>query len=243
MNIAGHPLRFLLREPESPGFFRQYASPAEGSGFDLCVSDEDMAYVREKLPDRSDAYLECRYLIDLTARYLLQFGACIMHAAAFSWQGRAWLLAAPSGTGKSTQLLRWAQLVGTDLQVICGDMPALSVQADGSVTVWPTPWNGKESWGGGDAAPLGGVLFLEQAEENTVERLSPEQSVFRFFRQFPRDAETPEQVLALARLIDRCAAAYPVWLLKNRGDLESARLSIRAIRAYLSEEGSRHETL
>ena len=101
MNIAGHPVRFRLREPASPEFFRDYARPAEGGGYDLCVSDEDFVYIREKLPDRSDAYLECRYLIDLTARYLLQFGACIMHAAAFCWQGRAWLLAAPSGTGKT----------------------------------------------------------------------------------------------------------------------------------------------
>ena len=243
MNIADHPIRYRFREKMAPIFFRNYSCPVEGNKYDICVSDEDIEYIREKLPDKSNAYLECRYLIDLTAQYLLQFGACIIHAAAFSWKGRAWLLAAPSGVGKSTQMFRWAQLFGTEIQVICGDMPAISAEPDGSITVWPTPWNGKEGWGGQTAAPLGGVLFLEQEEENSILRLEPGDVVFRYFRQFFRNAETAEQIRTLAMLIDRCVSTYPAWLLKNRGDLESARLSAHTLQTYLSEQGGSHETL
>ena len=235
MNIAGHPIRYRFRETMAPKYFGAYSHPVEGNDFDICVSDDDIDYIRKKLPDKPDAYLECRYLIDLTARHLLQFGACIIHAAAFSWKGYAWLLAAPSGVGKSTQMYRWAQLFGAEIQVICGDMPAISAEPDGTIMVWPTPWNGKESWGGRTAAPLGGVLFLEQEKENSILRLEPVDVIFRYFRQFPRNLETAEQIHTLAMLIDRCASTYPAWLLKNRGDLESARLTAHTLQAYILE--------
>ena len=235
MNLAGHTLRYRFRRPETLRFFQHYLRPAEEEQFHIAVSNEDMEYARSVFKNHTDVYLEIKYLIDLTARHLLQFDACIIHAAAFIWKGYAWLLVAPSGTGKSTQLARWRLSRGAEIQVICGDMPVVSTQLDGTIKVWPSPWNGKEGWGSMASAPLGGTIFLEQAQKNTIERIEPHLSVPCFFGQLACVPETQEQIYRLAALVERLARNYPVWILKNKGDQESTALTVDTLSDYLSK--------
>ncbi len=243
INIADHALRYRFREDASALYFRRFLHPVESGQFDIAVSDEDLDYIGKWLPNHSDVYLECKYLVYLTSLQLLQSDACIIHAAAFVWKGLAWLIAAPSGIGKTTQLAGWMRLLGEEVRIICGDMPVVTAQSDGTVRVWPSPWNGKEGWGGTVSAPLGGVIFLEQAEENSMELLAPGETVSRYFQQFACIPETKEQIWSLAALIDRFACAYPAWLLRNRGDRESTELSVQTLCAYLSKGSGIHETL
>ncbi len=202
-----------------------------------------MAFVKRLLPDHTDAYCEGKYLSEKTAVYLLRFNACLFHAAAFAWHGFAWLLAGPSGIGKTTQMFRWKLLFGEEVQVISGDMPILTTQPDGSIRVWPSPWNGKERWSGSISAPLGGIIFLEQTKENDIMTIGPEQCVWRCFQQFGCMPETEKEIHRLAALIDRIVAAYPCWLLYNRGDEEAARVTAHTIMRYLFAGREEHEKL
>ena len=56
---------------------------------------------------------------------LLPFDRVIMHAAALRWRDKAYLITAPSGTGKSTQARFLQELRPHEFSIICGDRPVL----------------------------------------------------------------------------------------------------------------------
>ena len=240
MNAADHMVRYRLREPDTHQYFLRQMQPAEGEQFDIAVDDADMAFMKRLLPDQPTAYRESKYLCEKTAVYLLRFDACLFHSAAFVWRGFAWLLAGPSGFGKTTQMVWWKQLFGEEVQVISGDMPILTTQSDGTIRVWPSPWNGKERWAGSISAPLGGVIFLEQKKENSISLIGPEESVWRCFQQYGCMPETEDEIHRLAALVDRTVSVYPIWLLQNRGDKEAALLTAHTILKHLSGEEKEH---
>ena len=55
--------------------------------------------------------------------------------------------------------------------------------------------------------------------------------------------DTEEDVRVLAALADAMLSRHPVWLLRNRGDPESALLVKNAIEAFLSEGRQNNETV
>ena len=235
MNAAGHVLRYRLRSAQTLHFLRGYMYPAEGTEYDVSVDDERYALGQRYLSGHSPGYIETKLLIALTGRHLLRYGACIFHAVAFRWRGYAWLLTGPSGAGKSTQYRRWKDRYGAEVEMICGDMPILTREPDGTVRVHPSAWNGKEHWSGSVSASLGGIIFLEQAGENRMEPVTPAQSVQPILRQFMCIPETEQEIEAWAGLADRLVSDHPVWLLRNRADEESVRLTRQTLETFLSE--------
>lgn len=186
-------------------------------------------------PESSEAYVEYMELCPALSSALLPFGRVIFHAVAFLWQGRAWLLTAPSGTGKSTQYCQWKLLYGDRLQIINGDKPIVYIQ-DGDVYVTSSPWTGKEMMSQRLTAPLGGIICLEQAEENRIRRLHTREAVGPLYAQFLYDCAGPEEVRAVCRL-EEAMLRQPVWLLENRGDADSVKLCHQTLVDWLTGEG------
>ena len=172
----------------------------------------------------TDAYVEEAELCSKVCDALLPFDRAIFHAVAFEWRGKAWLFAAPSGTGKTTQYKLWKYLFEPEVQMLNGDKPVLRFRAD-DVLVCPSPWAGKENMAQARTAPLGGVILLAQANENRMLRLTPQAATVRIFSQFMSSMDTPEQVQQIAAMAHRLLQRVPVWLLRNRGDPDSARLA------------------
>ena len=235
MRVAGHTLRYRLRSADTLRYFRGYMFPAEGPEYDVAVDDERYAIGLKYLSDKPEGYIEGKLLIALTAQHLLRYGACIFHAVAFRWHGYAWLFTGPSGAGKTTQYRRWKAQYGSEVEMICGDMPVLALEADGTIRVHPSAWNGKECLSGDGTAPLGGVIWLAHAEENSMERMEPAQSVRPLLRQFICIPDTEQEIAAYTALADRMVTDHPVWLLRNRADEESVHLARQTLEACLSE--------
>ena len=103
---------------------------------------------------------------------LLPYGRILFHGAAILWRGRVWVFTANSGTGKTTQYMLWKLCFGSEVKILNGDKPLLEFR-EGGILVHPSPWRGKEGLGSLDAAPLGGIILLEQSEENRMRRLLP----------------------------------------------------------------------
>ena len=236
LRAAGRTVRYLLRSPDAAKLFALPLRFCGGERYDVSADDALLEWGRPLFPPNvSEAGLEYKLLVLPTARFLLHTGACIIHAVAFEWRGLAWLLCASSGTGKSTQFRRWRELCGEEVRLICGDMPIVSLEPDGGVLVSPSPWPGKERWPGVASAPLGGVIFLEQAGENTISSLAPAQSVPRLLASCLVRPDTTEDVSRLAAIHDAILSDHPAWLLRNLGDLDSAGLTRDEIEAYLSK--------
>ena len=225
VEYAGHPVRYALQYPATQWYFRSYQRKAKGETYDILASPERIEQTRSILPpDSRDGFVEYRSLIGLTARELLRYDCCIFHAVSFLWRGYAWLLTAPSGTGKTTQYLNWQRLYPNEITMICGDMPVLERQENGSLWVHPTSWNGKENLGNRISAPLAGIILLEQGDVNAISPLSPRDAVMPFFRQFMVHPETEPQIHALAGIIDQMLRNLPIWKFVNLGDDASTEM-------------------
>ena len=234
---AGHVLRYSLLFPGTRFMFTPFLCPAEGDDFDIAATPELIELARTMLPEDSrDAYVEYRVLIELTSRELLKYGCCIFHSVSFVWEGKTFLLTAPSGIGKTTQYLNWQRLFPDEITMISGDMPVLERQEDGSVWAHPTTWNGKENLGNPICAPVAGIVLLEQGKENRIRLLSARDAVMPFFEQFIVRPETEEQIRALARLMDQMLRNVPCFKLVNLGDDASTTL-LRETLAPLAEGG------
>lgn len=230
VEYAGHELKYAFLYEETRRFFGDYASPAEGE-CDIRLTREEFLRAKELIPEEStDGYVEFMALIALTARRLLRYNCCIFHATTFMLDGTAWLLTGPSGVGKTTQFANWQIAHPGEIRMLCGDKPVIELAPDGSAVAHSTPWNGKECVGRrGVSAPIGGIILLEQAGENRIERISPALCAVRLFRQFLMRPETEDEARTMARILDGMLKNAPVWLLRNRGDAGSTELMRGAV--------------
>lgn len=198
----------------------------------LHVTDREKVLYHERYPeDPWTAEAENKLMIMLVSDRLLFSDRIIFHSAAFSWKGRAWLLAAPSGTGKTTQYRNLKELYGDGIGIICGDNPILHLRDD-LIMVHPSPWNGKENYGGGREAPLGGIILLSQSGENSIRRIPPEEAVIPVFLDLHSFARTPEHIRKLLKQEEKLITSVPVWLFENTGTLESTQLMMTYLEKY-----------
>ncbi len=240
IEFAGHAVRCRFLLPTTRLHFGTLARPVEGNEYDVYVTPERLAKARETMPaDYSNNYVEYRTLTELSSHVLIRFGCCFFHAVSFCWRERAWLLTAPSGTGKTTQFLNWQRLHPGEITMICGDMPVLEQRDDGTVWVHPSPWNGKEDLGDRNhpPMPLAGIVLLKRGPENAISRLSAADAIPTLFSQFILLPDTADEILGLASLTDAVLRTAPVWELTNRGDDASTELLRQTL------EGGSHDSI
>ena len=210
-----------------------YIRETESDSYDIRAEYDYVEMHRPYYTESTDDnYIEYKSMINLTSLKLLPFNSCIIHSVAFLMDGYAWLLMAPSGTGKSTQYFNLKSLYGDKIEMICGDMPVLEMD-NSHITVHPSPWNGKERIKGHKSAPLGGILHLKQGEENRIRRLTSEEAVMPVFSQLAVRPETREQILIMSSLTEMIVKNYPVFELVNLGDIESSRLLAETLKGCI----------
>lgn len=155
------------------------------------------------------------------ARLRLMYGlldgdsGLLVHAGAVEVDGRFFLLAGCSGAGKST-LARQFRETGAG-RVVNDDRVVVSRGAAGWAA-WGTPWPGELGIAEDRHAPLGGLLFLRQAERTVLEPLSAGDALDHLLPLVSvpwYDAERVPRALDLCR---RLVEEAPVHLLQNRPD-------------------------
>lgn len=240
LDCGGLFVRYSFICPETFLLFKGYLS--EGtvvrSGIDIRVTKEFMEENRWLVneDEKSAAFLEFQSLMLATGNELLMHARALFHGAALYWKGRAWILTAPSGTGKTTQLRHWRKLLKKEMKIINGDKPLLVMREDGTVLVCSSPWRGKERYGQrGLCAPLGGIILLEQGDHNEIMRLAAADAVIPLFTEFISYPENEEQILCQAKILDQILHKVPVWKLVNLGDEDSAAMALEALKHYLEE--------
>lgn len=232
-SFAGEILYFSFRHPDTAGYFHGWITPSEAAGRMITVPESDCECWIRDYGMKDDGNTEFGLSISRASDALSHTGRCLIHAGAFQMDGKAYLLAADSGTGKSTQLKHLLSLYGNDIRVINGDKPILRIEPDGMVTVCPSPWKGKEAWGDDTlTAPLGGVILLKQGRENHMKRLLPIDCAAQLLSLMFSAYEKEEDLRALCRIEERILQTVPVWRLVNLGDRASSELLHRTIREW-----------
>lgn len=191
---------------------------------------EIVAVTQEEIQDRKDefgseSFTELNLLLEHFSKLFLSYDRCLFHGVAICIDGRAWLISAPSGTGKSTQYLRWKEIYGEEVRLICGDKPILEFQSSGDIIVHASPWTGKERWKGSGAAKLAGIVYLEQGESNHICPMPVAEAAVPLYTQFLYQPTGKEEIYRVSSMLDRILQNVPIWKLVNTGDAASARLT------------------
>mgnify|MGYP001810126794 CR=1 FL=1 len=133
-----------------------------------------LSYVEEEFPDAPGAV---EILIETVLHLVfIQRKVLFLHSSAVLVDGGAIVFTAPSGTGKTTQANLWVK--ERNALVINGDRPAIRPnQKDEGYDVCGTPWSGSSCNYANRAEPIRCVVLLEQASENRLMALTPQEAV------------------------------------------------------------------
>ena len=157
-------------------------------------------------------------------------GAFLLHSACFDVNGTGVAFAAHSGTGKTTHMRLWQQLLGDRLTIVNGDKPIVRFFDDEPETpyAYGTPWNGKEHLGCNMRTHLKHICFIERAEQNSCEPMEKGDAVNLIFDQvyMPKN---PAAMVQTLQLIDRLLSCGRLWKIKCNMEPQAAEVSFGAI--------------
>ena len=159
--------------------------------------------------------------------YISMQEALLMHASCVSYKNTGIVFTASSGVGKTTQAELWAKHEGA--KILNGDKVFLKRENNG-IHAWGSPWKGSSPYTENESAPLKAIVVLEQAEENSIEKLEGldvlEHVVPHVF--FPSwDIDCEQKVLSF---LDKVLEETEVYLLKCRPDESAVELLASVIK-------------
>ena len=118
----------------------------EQSEYVITLTEQDL---KSEMTYQSDGKVyvneEISALYRKIADILVERNIIVFHSSAFSIDGYAYLLAARSGVGKTTHAKLLSEYLGDRFIYINDDKPLVKVEED--ITVYSSPWNGKERRG------------------------------------------------------------------------------------------------
>ncbi len=225
-NVHGH-IEYVCKD---------YLYEGDGCDFKVATSKEIIEEERTKLKEQegySDAYVENISIYRQICLNLLKYDAFVMHAAVIGVGDSAYAFTAKSGTGKSTHISLWKQLLGDKVYVINGDKPILRF-IDGKLYVYGTPWCGKEMWNTNTRAELKGLCFLERGEQNQIEKMTTSDSATLIIKQIliPNNSFG---VIKTFELVDKMLKNTAIWKLKCNVSLEAAMIAYNAMNGGKNE--------
>lgn len=145
----------------------------------------------------------------------------LMHASAVEYEGQGIVFTAASGVGKTTQAELWAKY--KNAKILNGDKVFLKQEEDG-IYAWGSPWKGSSPYACNEQAKLRAIVVLEQAEENSIQKLNVLESMQYFVPHifYPCWDERCEQ--SVLTFLDKLLGETEVYLMKCRPDETAVEL-------------------
>ena len=201
--LAGIPITVYSDSGYMADFCRDYMTD-ERPLFSVNTTKEAVMAEVENAPEPTTYnYAEALCLYREMAEKLPLYDRAVFHGAAIEYGGKAYLFTAPSGTGKTTHISLWRRFLDEKVDIINGDKPILHVSKNG-ITVYGTPYAGKEGWQRNASAPLAGICILSQGRDNRIERA--ESGVFAKLLQQtyrPRNKDAMRKTVSLVKELCR----------------------------------------
>lgn len=181
--------------------------------------------------DLRDSYLETLAVYRKIAAGMLSHDTFLMHGAVIAVGDRAWLFTAPSGTGKTTHIRLWLDNIPGS-RVVNGDKPLIRVSDE--ITVYGTPWAGKEGMQKNEGVRLCGIVLLERGAENHIEQILFSSALPVMIQQSyrPNDKTMLEKTL---ELIGKLGTRVPLYRLQCNMLPEAALTAYKALAGSAAE--------
>ena len=243
--IAEKNIRICSEYPDVHELCQDYQTDAEPD-LEISITSSDLQYERQHTEPEQlggyynpvqktfssgtspDRFLETLAVYRKISEYMPYWDTILFHGSAVAVDNMAYLFTAPSGTGKSTHVRLWRELLGDRAQVVNDDKPLLRI-SDGTVTVFGTPWNGKHHLGMNMSAPLHAICFLKRSKTNYLRPVSADEALPLLLRQVyrPRD---PASLALVLKLVETLRHSVAFFELHCNMELDAARLSYKTMK-------------
>ncbi|WP_456081899.1 hypothetical protein [Mediterraneibacter sp.] len=178
--------------------------------FTVSVTEEEIeAESRKSEFPSSRGILESLAVYRKLCEKMLENDCVLFHCSAVAVDGKAYLFAAKSGTGKSTHTRMWRKHFGERAVMINDDKPLLQVK-ENEIYVCGTPWCGKHGLQTNEKAPVQGICILRRGEENTIRKISPLDGYPDLYKQTYRPTDRKKMIKTLS-LIKQLAERIPLY--------------------------------
>lgn len=169
-------------------------------------------------------YIESICIYRRLCRKLPSYDAFLFHSAVVEIDGNGYVIAARSGTGKTTHAELWCRYLGAEF--VNGDKPILRFLGSENRQLYAcgTPWKGKEQYGADRIVPIKACLFLKRSEENCISPLLPKDAVTLAMQQI-LIMDEEEMMLKMMGLLDEMLLRVPCYLLECNISEEAARMA------------------
>lgn len=230
INIADLNVRMLAKYPYAQRLCTDFLAEGAVADVTVSVSESEISAERDQYVEHpfSDGYCEGICLYRAIAERLPDLDGFVFHGAAVTIGEKGYVFAAPSGTGKTTHISLLLKNYPEDVKIVNGDKPIIR-RIGGEWRICSTPWAGKEGWKVNTTARLCGIVLVARAEENKIEKISPENYFDDVIRQvyMPLDVESR---FATFDLVDEMSRRVDFYRLECNMDDSAAETSFSTLK-------------
>lgn len=190
------------------------------------LSNEKNNYVEVKNTEYNNR-INFKTILDILQieHYIILNSGLILHASYISYNGKAILFTAPSGTGKSTQADLWERLRGAE--IINGDRAVFKKTEDGFVACG-LPFAGSSKICKNVTLPLVAVVYLGQAPTTSIERLTGVEAFKKIWEGCSINTWNEKDVKMASELVTELVTTVPVYHLSCTPD-ETAVIALEEV--------------
>ncbi len=199
----------------------------EKADFCVEVTNAEIEAERES-PQNDKGFLEALAIYRKIAEKITDYEGILMHGAVISVDDCGIAFLAKSGTGKSTHINLWRELLGNKVTVINGDKPILRV-VNGKLYAYGTPWAGKEKLNTNTKTELKNICFISRGLVNECFCTADNEIILeKLFTQIylPKASKGLKYTLDFLKIIMLKCRFYS---LKCNTDISAAEIAYKAI--------------
>lgn len=191
--------------------------------FTICMNEN----MPEECLDSEEDFLQKRAVVVALRRAFSMSmsprGCFELHSSSLLYKGEAVLFSAMAGTGKTTHTTLWEEVFG-GVEIINGDV-ALCIPKQSGSYIHGWPWCGTSNRCINIQAPIKAIVFLEQAKENIITKLSIPEAFMRLTSRSFMPAWESNLFMKTLDMIENVAGSVDCYLLKCLPNHDAAKVA------------------
>lgn len=172
--------------------------------------------------------LEYIYLGSAFNKKVGSVGGMMIHSSSIAYNDSGLLFSAPCGTGKSTHTRLWKEKFGDKVRFINDDKPVIRFVNDMPV-VCGTPFSGKSILNSNIQIPMQAYIYLERAENNSIEPMNKKKALFCLSEQTLKTNLDKNVYLRNLNYIEKIIEKTPCFNLKCNPTTEAVDIVYKEI--------------
>ena len=210
---------------------RDYSVVSENTDISLTISEVDMQFERKQKENlntqKHDFFITNTVALRKIAEKLPFYDSAVFHSCAFAVDKKGVALTARSGTGKTTHMLLWKEMLGEKFNIVNGDKPFIRI-IDDNLYVYGSPWAGKEGLNANISSPLTDICLISRSKTNFTEKLSKQEGIDILMQQIYMPLDVSARLKTL-ELIYKIAEKVNFWQINCNMEPEAAEVAYNAI--------------